>query len=184
MSISSLTAVGVARNRRTPNKSDTGEVTEDSLANKEGASLGALLIKQVPTGMVAAYMAVTAATVELIDETSPEAPQPDVLLVYRWGGLIVLVIGSMVLTYLTYRSKADTGARRPVAEVLGVGVAAAGWGLVMPESPALAQASGDRGTALVLLIGFLAVVVNLIIATRLKSTTLPEGAPAETTRAP
>jgi len=30
MSISSLTAVGVARNRRTPNKSDTGEVTEDS----------------------------------------------------------------------------------------------------------------------------------------------------------
>jgi len=169
MSISSLTAVGVARNLRKPTKSDSGEVTEESDAKAEEASLTQLLVKQVPTGMVAAYTALTAATVELIDEVTVENPSPDELLPYRWLGLIGLVLGSMLLTYGSYRSKAATGARRPVAEVLGVGVAALGWGLVVPESPALAQVDGDRGTASVLLIGFLSVVANLIIASRLKT---------------
>lgn len=169
MSIGSLAAVGVARNRRTPTKSDSGEVTEDSDVSDQDASLGGLLVKQVPTGMVAAYMALTAATVELIDEAVPGDPTPDELLLYRWLGLAALVVGSMLLTYYTYQNKADAGSRKPVAEVLGVGFAAAGWGLVMPESPALAQFDGDSGAALVLLMGFVAVVANLVIATQLKT---------------
>jgi hypothetical protein len=167
MSIGSITALAVARNTRRPTKSDAGEVTEESVESEAPPSLMALLIKQVPVSMVAGYTALTAGLVELVGKATRENPQPDQLLPYRWAGFAILVLFSMALTYLTYRAKADEGARRPVAEVLGVGVAAAGWGLGIPESPLLAQLSGPQGAAMVLLIGFAAVAANLVIASRL-----------------
>ena len=169
MSIRTLTTVGVARNRRQPTKSDSGEVLEDQQANTEAASLPQLLVKQVPTGMVAAYTAFTAAVVELIDEPTADVPDPDLLIGFRWGGFALLVIGSMAMLYVTYRTAAGPKARQPVAEVLGVGIAATGWGLVIPESPLLAQSTGDSGVALVLLISFAAVVGNLVVAKRLQT---------------
>lgn len=167
MSISSLTALAVARNTRRPTKSDAGEVTEESDQSAASPSLVGLLVKQVPVSMVAGYTALTAGLVELVGKATPDNPSPDQLMPYRWAGFAILVLFSMALTYVAYRAKAGDGARRPVAEVLGVGVAAAGWGLGIPESPILAEMSGARGAAMVLLIGFAAVAANLIVASRL-----------------
>ena len=177
MSIGSLTAFAVARNSREPTKADAGEVTAESEHEAEQATIPQLLVKQVPIGLVAAYTALTAATVELIDEPAPGKPHPDQLLSYRWAGLIALVVLSLVLTHVSYRAKAAAGARRPVAEMIGVGTAAAGWGLVIPDSPLLATLDGDRGTAMVLLIGFVAVGLNLIVATRLQKSATKTPAP-------
>lgn len=167
MSISSLTGVALARNSANPTtKAESGENPTDT-GHTQDASLATLLVKQVPTGLVAAYTALTAALVELTKPTDSD-PNPDQLLGYRWVAFGIMVVTSFVLTYLSYRSKAEAGARQPVAELIGVTVAAAGWGLVTPESPALAQAEGSSGVALVLVIAFVATAINLAVAARLK----------------
>lgn len=104
MSIKSLVTVGVAWNERKPTKSDSGEVVDESAEAGTSASLSLLLVKQVPTGLVAAYTAFTAAVVELIDVPTTSNPTPDQLLGYRWAGFAILVIGSVVMLLVSYRS--------------------------------------------------------------------------------
>ncbi|MGZ4603405.1 MAG: hypothetical protein ACXV0U_07380 [Kineosporiaceae bacterium] len=179
MSITSLTGVALARNQpgRTT-KADSGEVPKDSRTADEQASLLALLVKQVPTGMLAAYTAVTATLAELVKPSAAD-PHPDPLLAYRWAILAILVVGSVALSYVSYRGKADPDARRyPVAEMIGVGVAAAGWGLALPDSPVLAAVDGPQGVATVFLVGFVATVINVIVAQRLQSPASPMRAPS------
>ncbi|HVN10703.1 MAG TPA: hypothetical protein VMT69_01325 [Kineosporiaceae bacterium] len=174
MSITSLTGVALARNQPgTTTKADSGEVPKDAPGADEQASLLALLVKQVPTGMVAAYTAVTAALAELAKPTAAD-PRPDHLLAYRWAILAILVVGSVTLSYVSYRGKADPDDRRyPVAEMIGVGVAASGWGLALPDSPLLAAMEGPQGVATVFLVGFVATVINVIVAQRLQSPATP-----------
>lgn len=171
MSIGSLTGVALARNSAgKTTKADSGELPKDAPDAQETASISALLAKQVPTGMVASYTAVTAAIVEIV---ALEPSSTDLMLPYRWAAFAVLVLGSLVLTYVSYRAKATRSARFPIAELVGVGTAAAGWGLVIPDSPLLAGADGRSGLALVAVVGFLATVVSTIVAKRLQAS-VPE----------
>lgn len=167
MTIGTLTSLGVARNLRAPNKSDSGEALDEDETKTEKASLPQILVKQVPTGLVAAYTALTATIVQLIDEPTSAVPQPDLLLSFRWAAFVILVIFSMGLTFASYRAKVGPGARWPIAEVLGVSIAAAVWGLLIPESPMLAMNPGDRGVALIAVIGFVGIGLNLLTAQRL-----------------
>jgi len=165
MSVGALTSIGVARNLRAPTKSDAGERTEDSNEADQAASIPELLVKQVPTSLVAGYTAVTATLVALIPEPTSTVPNPDELLNLRWIAFFVLVLSSALLTGVVYYAKAGRGARKPVLEVLGVTISAAGWGLVVPESPILAMVDDvARSVGTVAVVGFVAISLNTVTA--------------------
>lgn len=182
MSISTLATLAVTRNAGRPSKADTGEKPAGSDDSDKTPSLAQLLVKQVPTGMVAGYTAVVAALVELVDKPTSDVPEPDEHLLWRWIVFGMLVVGSAALTYVSYVGKAADSARTPLLELTGVAFAAAGWGLVVPESPLLAQANGADGAALVVIIGFAALIINLVVAALLKrpsKDSTPNGNPDE-----
>ncbi|TDD56901.1 hypothetical protein E1263_24995 [Kribbella antibiotica] len=168
MTIGSVTTLGVARNLRAPTKADAAEKPAGTAGADEKPTLLQLVAKQVPIGLVAAYTGLTSGLIQLIDEPTPENPDPDQYFLYRWLGFAALVLLAAFLTYASYSRKAGAGARRPVAEVLGVSIAAAAWGLMIPESPLFAVIDGKGGAALVLVVGFVGVGLNLATGVKLK----------------
>jgi hypothetical protein len=173
MTITTITTLGAARNNRTPTKADAAETPTDGTGATEQPGLLQLVAKQVPVGLVAAYTGATSGFIQLIDEPTAAEPAPDQYLVYRWLALAILVLASAGLTYRSYRQKAGKAARQPIAEVLGVGIAAAAWGLMIPESPLLAMTDGPGGLALVILIGLAAVALNLVTGSNLRKPAAP-----------
>lgn len=162
MSINTMTTLAVARNRRQPTKADAGERTPDSTAATDSPSIPALLVKTVPTGLVTAYTAFVA----VVSEAS--AKETD-LIDLRWIAFVALVLAAIGVTIGSYKGKADADSRFPGLEVAAVTVAAAGWGLAMPESPLLAAIEdGTRGLVTIALVGFIALGVNSVLATLLK----------------
>jgi hypothetical protein len=57
MSISSISTIAVARNSGAPTKADSSEAAADAPDAEEAATLPALLVKTVPTSLVAGYTA-------------------------------------------------------------------------------------------------------------------------------
>jgi hypothetical protein len=125
-----------------------------------------ILVTSIPTGLVAAYTAFISFLSGLVDKPTVAHPHPNEFLGYRVAGLILLVLVSGGLVIAGYASKRDPTkkARFPGLEVSAAVVAALGWGLALPESPLLAGKEGNGRAALVALIAFAAIAVNLIIA--------------------
>lgn len=170
MSIESMTAIAVARDLRNPTKSDAGVVTSESVSADEKPDLVQMLAKTLPVGLVTAYTAFIAAVTQLIAEPTSEEPNPEQYLWLRWAGFAILVITAAVLTFLSYRQKKEaTGSRAfPVLEVTAVTVAAAAYGLGIPESPLLAALDDKTlGLGVLTLIAFAGVAVNLTISSAL-----------------
>lgn len=170
MSIDSMTTLGVARNLRNPTKSDIAAVTEESNEATQSPSLQEILAKTVPVGLVTGYTAFIAVVTQVVDAPTKKVPAPEEYLWVRWAALAILVVTAAVLTHQSYSRKAGKGARSPVAEVAAVTVAAAAWGLGVPESPLLAAIEDKNlGLLVIALIGLTGVAGNLMLAGKLKS---------------
>ena len=173
VSITSLTTLEVARQTRSPKKSDIGKAVSDAGANAGNAndkpSLTETLATTVPTGLVAAYTTYIATIVANIDEATPEKPSPDLFLPWRWGGFIALVLAAALITIGNYRSKRTANMPAiPWLSATAATVAAAGWGLGLPESPLIAALEGDMVWLVPLAVAGLAVVMNLILSSFLR----------------
>ena len=174
MSISSITTLAVARNLRKPTKSDVGVVTAESNTAKEDPSSTDLLAKTVPVGLVSAYTAFIAVVTQVVAAPTPAHPNPTQYLLMRWLAFAILVLSSAVLTLISYRGKAEKNARPPTLEVGAVTVAAAAWGLAIPESPILvAIADKQAGLLALAFIAFCGVAVNLALSNLLKTQSTP-----------
>jgi hypothetical protein len=182
VAIGTLSTVAVTRNTEAPKKADTGRTSENATDATEDASLSDLLGTTVPTAVVAAYTAFTAAVVGGIDEPTAAVPNPDQLLNWRWAALIVMVVFAPVYFYFDYRNKAAKVVAQaeklrqpipptkwPIVELLAVTVASLGWGLALPESPAQAQLEGTNRWVLPIFVAFIAVLINGILANMMKA---------------
>jgi hypothetical protein len=168
-----MTTIAVTRNSRKPLRADTGAavtaMTEKEKAEQEAegggnAKLTDILVETVPTGLVTAYTAFIAIVSQIVADPTPEVPKPEQFLGLRWIGFVALVLLALFITYGSYVKKAGTGARIPVPELLSVGVAAAGWGLALPESPLVVWMDGTAGLIATALVAFIAVGINLGLA--------------------
>lgn len=169
MSIPSMTSLAVARNLGVPTKSDAGVLNKDAEGAGEPPTLTQVLAKTVPVGLVTAYTAFIAVVSELVPEPSAEDPAPDQLLLIRWIALLAMVIFAAALTIINYKGKAGANARFPLLETSAVTVAAAAWGLGIPESPLLASVSENQGAILLALVAFLGVGINLVLSAMMKN---------------
>ena len=92
---------------------------------------------------------------------------PFQVLAIAFAALLVMAAG---FTYGVYVKKAGSGARFPLPEVLSALVAAAAWGLAMPESPILATVhDAGRGALLVGLIALVGIAINTWLSSMLQS---------------
>lgn len=164
MAIDSMVSLAVARNERRPGRIDTGPVLAEETGADAQPTLPDLLAKSVPVGLVTAYAAFVSVVSEAVSPPTADRPRPDAYLGLRWTAFAALVLFSAGLTFAKYRRRAGSRARPPLLEVAAVTVAAAGWGLCLPESPLL-EAFDDESQSLIALalIGFLAVGANLLL---------------------
>lgn len=170
MSIQSMTALAVARNLREPTKADAGVATKEAENADTSPTLSEILAKTLPVGLVTAYTAFIAVVTEVVAKPTTEEPNPEQFLWLRWLGFAILTVTAAFLTYGSYKSKtAGTTVRFPLVEVAAVTVAAAAWGLGIPESPLLASINDEAtGLLLLALIAFAGVAVNLVLANAMK----------------
>jgi hypothetical protein len=169
MSIRSLTTLEAARYVHRPKKSDTAEALPGVGKNADKAndkpSLPETLAKTLPAGLVTAYTAYTAAIVANIKPKTIRNPNPDEFLPWRWGGFVVLVIAASVLTIGSWYSKrSEPMPPLPWFSVTAITVAAAGWGLGVPESPLIGSLHGDNVWLVPLVVAALALVINLVLS--------------------
>lgn len=169
MSIRTLSAFAVARNlsarpdRHGPTAVDAGEVarpTVDPAKENEAPTVPSLLAKLVPTEILALYTVFLGAISTLINEQDP-------LAVVRWFGFALLVVGSVAWFWIDYMNKGGPGTRKPWLEAAGMFVAAVALGLSMPESPLYLVVQGAGALGAVILLGFLALVINSLISLKL-----------------
>lgn len=165
MSIASMASLAAIRNTHAPTKADAGLALAGTTTGNEPPSLTDLLAKTIPVGLVTAYGAFIAAVSQLVSAPTPSDPAPDQFLWLRWIAFAALVGAAIALAWVSYRAKAPKPARSPTVEVSAVAVSAIGWGLGMPGSPILAATSSKPiGLAILALVAFLAVAINLVLA--------------------
>jgi hypothetical protein len=170
MSISSISTIAVARNSGAPTKADSSEATADAPDAEEAATLPALLVKTVPTSLVAGYTAFIALVTTTLVTPTATNPHPDQYLPIRWVAVIMLVAASAAGTYFSYRRKAGTGARFPMLEVAAVAAAAAGWALASPGSPLFAGIDDSaRRTITLGVAGFAGIALTTVLANLMKT---------------
>lgn len=175
MAISSITTLAVARNLRKPTRSDAGAVTAESDNAAKDPSSTDLLAKTVPVGLVSAYTAFIAVVTQVVAAPTRDNPNPTQYLWVRWLAFGILVLSAAFLTWSSYRGKAEKDARRPTVEVAAVTVAAAAWGLAIPESPILATIANKQAGLLVLaFIAFAGVAINLVLSNLMKEQSKPD----------
>jgi len=171
MSIGTLTTIAVTRNVRPPTRADTGAAaTANEPAGGGNAKLTDILVETVPTGLVTAYTAFITIVSQLVDDPTPQMPDPDKYAGWRWAGFAVLVVVAIGLTLMSYnKKKAQAEKRGPWLEVAAVAVATIGWGLAVPESPLLVDLDNKNGLLATAFIAFVAVVVNVALARQMKN---------------
>lgn len=191
MSIRSLAALAVARDKASPGKVAGGGAAEAALTQPDGVARGQragappeqggvpqqfidVLISAIPTEPLAAYTALVGVTVGTLNGPDARAYLP-----FRWGAygaFLIVILGAVWLSY--YRvSRGPVGVtfaanRRefPIAEALAALVAGAAWGLAMPGSPLNAQLTGTvRTFATAAIIIGAAAVLTLLQAPQLKT---------------
>jgi uncharacterized membrane protein len=170
MSVSALTTVAAVRSDRAPTKADLGKTAKEDPQADARASLTDLLVTAIPTELVAPYTAATAIIVGLIDEPTAAVPDPTQHEGWRWLFFVLLLAGTGGAIYQGARNKKRRSRRRtrvPKVEIAAGVVAAAGWGLALPESPLFPYLDGDNRAIAPLAAGFAAVVILLILGQRL-----------------
>lgn len=172
MSISTLTTLGAARDDRTPKKSDAGKAPEGST---DQARITDALVSSIPTEVVSAYTAAVAVVVGYIDPE--ENTHPDMFKTLRWWMFVALIAITAASIYFSFRAKSQQ--RQPVAEVAAGVLAAAIWGLSLPESPLSVSLNGDnKGIVPTLIIfggGTLLVALSSVLVKKSKKAT--DGSP-------
>ncbi|MGH3430690.1 MAG: hypothetical protein ACRDQZ_24515, partial [Mycobacteriales bacterium] len=190
MSIRSLAALAVARDKAPRGKAAGGGAAEAAVTQPSGAAGGRLagtpperggapqqfvdvLVSAIPTEPLAAYTALVGVTVGALSPPDARAYLP-----FRWsayGVFLGVIISTVWIAY--YRaSRGPAGTSRcnrrgfPLAEVSVALVAGAAWGLAMPGSPLDALFTGTAHTlaAAVIIIGATA-VLTLLQAPQLKT---------------
>ena len=181
MSIRSLAALAVARDKASPGKMVGGGAGEAAIVQPDGTARGRragtppeqggvpqqfvdVLISAIPTEPLAAYTALVSAT-----EAALSAPDARNYLPFRWwsyGSFLVVILAAVwVAYYRASRGPAGTSPdnRRPfpTAEALTALAAGAAWGLAMPGSPLNAQLTGNARTLAIatIIIGTAAVLI-------------------------
>lgn len=171
MSVSALTTVATVRDERAPSKTDLGKTTPEDSQAEARASLTDLLVTAIPTELVAPYTALTGVIIGLVDKPTAAVPNPDQYEGWRWLLLVLLLVGTAGAIYRGARTKqgrSRSKRRFPTAEMAAGFVAAAGWAFALPESPLIPYLDGDHKVIAPLVAGFAAVVVLLILGSKLK----------------
>ncbi|MGH3770901.1 MAG: hypothetical protein ACRDRW_05820 [Pseudonocardiaceae bacterium] len=191
MSIRSLAALAVARDKASPGQVVGGGAAEAAVVQPTGAARGQpagtppeqggvpqqfvdVLISAIPTEPLAAYTALVSVTVGTLS-----APDARAYLPFRWwvyGFFLMVILAAVWRAY--YRASRgpagvispDNRRRFPIAEALAALVAGAAWGLAMPGSPLNAQLTGTvRTLATAAIIIGAAAVLTLLQAPQLKT---------------
>jgi hypothetical protein len=167
-----MTTVAAVRDARSPTKSDVGKAPPEDPQGDARASLTDLLVTAVPTELVAPYTAATAIVVGLIDEPTLKVPDPSQHELWRWLFFGMLILGTAGAIFQGARKKnrrSRAKRRLPKVEIAAGVVAAAGWGLALPESPLFPYLSGDNRAIVPVFAGFAAVVILLMLGQRLSA---------------
>ena len=161
MSISTLTTLGAARDKRVPKKSDTGKAPEGTDAK---ARITDALVSSIPTEVVAAYTAAVTLVIGFIDVKKAKH-FPDQFKSLRWWMFIALIVITAVSIYFSFRAKSQE--RQPIPEMTAGVLAATIWGLTLPDSPLSISLNGDNKsivpTLIILGAGFLLVAVSNVL---------------------
>lgn len=169
MSVASLTTLGAVRDVRKPTRGDVGKAKPISGDASQDAKLKDLLITQFPTEVIAPYTLITALIIGAIAAPTAENLNPDQYEGYRWLVFIVMLITVFGLVWIVKSRKESGGTRFPLLEITGAVVAATGWAFILPESPLIPYIDSEAGRIIVPgVIGFIAVMINLLIAAALK----------------
>jgi hypothetical protein len=169
MSIRTLTALAVARDKARPGTPAGGGVGEAAVTQPDGTARGRVagappekggtpqqfvdvLVTAIPTEPLAAYTALLALVVATLDG----APLPHDTRAYlplRWwiyGAFLAVIVAAVWLGY--YRAtrgpsglRPSNRRRIPLPELASALIAGASWGLVMPGGPLNAQLSDAAG---------------------------------------
>jgi hypothetical protein len=197
LSIRSLAALAVARDKAAPDQPAGGGAGQAALVQTDGTvaaqpagqppaqggvpqRFADVLISAIPTEPLAAYTALIGIAAGGIDVAHPRA-----YLAFRWwvyGAFLALTLVAVWVAY--YRASRgpagtnDQSNRRsfPWAEAAAALTAAATWGLAMPNSPLNVQVSGTARTlasASIAIAG--ASVLSLVFAPQLKTGTNSPG---------
>jgi hypothetical protein len=143
MSLARISAIAVDREVTTPKRrkrkaKKTEDLEKDQQELEKQSYLG-VLTDAIPTEPLALYTFLIAAIVATIDAEETER------LLMRWiiyGVFVAFIVAWIVASWLRNRTKKVR--KFPLAEVGTAVIAFAAWGLVMPESPLMAELdSGD-----------------------------------------
>jgi len=196
MSIRSLAALAVARDKAAPAQPAGGGGGEAAIVPVEGApgqvageppAAGGVpqrfvdvIVSVIPTEPLSAYTALVGVAVGAIGNTVPHAYLP-----FRWCAYTAFLVVTLAATWLAYRRASqgpagvsDPENRRvfPWAEGAAALIAAASWGLVMPGSPLDVQVSGTARTlAIASIVIAAATVLSLILTPQLRTGTSSPG---------
>jgi hypothetical protein len=196
MSIRSLVALAVARDKAAPGMPAPGGAGQAAVAQVAGAGVqGAppavpaaaggvpqqfvdVLTSAIPSEPLAAYTALVGIVVGVVDVMHPRN-----YLSFRWGAFaafLVLTVLAIAVSYVR-RARSDGVTEEnkrtfPWAEAAAALIAGAAWGLVMPGSPLNVQLGGTVRTitAASITVGA-AALLSLVFAPQLKAGTNTPG---------
>jgi hypothetical protein len=140
MSMSQLASTALQRDQDAPKQTKRKPRSKTEAAETEQQGYAGVLIHAIPTEPLALYTFLIAAIVATIDAGE------DTRIELRWWIFAVTIVFIAVWLTAGYRRNRETATVRngPWAEVVAACVAFAAWGLVMPESPLMAELSkGD-----------------------------------------
>ena len=181
MSIRSLTALAVARDKAAPAEPAMGGGGAAAAPTFAGApseqQFVDVLVSAIPTEPLVAYTAIVGITVGSIDISQPHS-----YLVFRWFAYAAFLAFTVLAITVAYNRKANgpdgpvDRRRFPWAEGGAALIAAVAWGLVMPGSPLNVSLTGTVWTltASSITIGA-AAVLSLVFAPQLKTGTSSPG---------
>lgn len=170
MSVLSLTTLATVRDTETPKRKHVGKAPPQASDADQRATIVDLLVTQVPVEVVAPYTAITAWIVNAVAKPTKDQPNPNQYVTLRWIVFAVLLLTVFALVWMVKRSKAPTAKSRfPALEITGAVVAAIAWAFLLPGSPIVPYINDPIYRSLIPgVIGFVAVMGNLMIATALQ----------------
>jgi hypothetical protein len=151
MSVSSLTTIAAARLDAPITKGNVGKVPAAHPKAADKAGIGDLLVKQVPTELVAPYTALSAAIVGAVAKPTPNNVHPDQLASYRWVAFGMLIVFVIAFVWTGTARKANLSPLKvfPALPLLGSLVASIGWAFALPSSPLVPYLHSKTATTLV-----------------------------------
>jgi hypothetical protein len=203
MSVRSITALAVARDKARPGRPAGGGAAEVAVAQPDGTVRGRpagappdrggvpqqfvdVLISAIPSEPLAAYTALLAAAAVTLDGPDGKPGDPRAYLPFRWwayGVFLAIVVIAVWVGYLR-ASRGPAGVQQqsnrravPVAEIASALLAGGAWALVTPGGPLIQQLAGNvRTLAVASIVIGAAVLLSFVQAPQLKVGT---GTPGE-----